>query len=247
MATQIIQFSFDAGETLAVVTALVSAPETTFAANSVAEVDDGLYEATFVDQELPIGLHRFKATSSDEFLGNGLVDIAAAAGVFREVVEALATIDAAEVAGQINVEGVAIKEFKDAALEQLRQAEIETLQWDPQSDPLKIYRGMDHLQETSNAFHFNNVSGSWPDLSVGTIRLELRIGGVTVVAGLGTETNATGANQHFYIEVLRDAFDAATIKDGTGVFAVVRTDGAGKRFPLAHGVVTLFPNTAPAT
>ncbi len=151
------------------------------------------------------------------------------------------------IVADLDVSGVKTSSFSVSALDQLKAADIDLAQWDPDTDPAKIYRGVDHLHATGNAFTFRNADGDWPDLSVGTIRMELLIQGVTAVAGAGVVVTATGPNQEFYIQVLRTAFDASSIKDGTGIFRCVRIDVSGNRFPLASGVATLVPNTAPAS
>ncbi len=165
-------------------------------------------------------------------------------------IKADATVDTSGIADDvveaINETGVEVSRLQDEALDQLRAAEIELGQWDPTTEPADIYRGIDHLNATGNAFHFRNAEGTWPNLTDCTVRMELRIEGVTAIAGQGTIVVASGANQHVYIEVLRTAFDESSIKDKTGVFRVVRIDGSGNRFPLANGIGTLHPNTAPA-
>lgn len=157
-----------------------------------------------------------------------------------------ATAIADSLIAAVDETGLKASSFTPEALDQLRAAEIDLSQWDPDTDPVKIYRGVDHLHATGNAFTFRNVAGNWPDLTGCTIRMELIIDGVTAIAGAGTIVTASGANQEFYIQVLRTAFDGSLIKDKTGVFRCVRIDGSGNRFPLANGVATLFPNTAPA-
>lgn len=139
---------------------------------------------------------------------------------------------------------VTVDEFTDDALEQLREARVAVTQYDPETDPIRIYRGIDHLSETANGFGFS--SDDWPDLTACTVRMELIIAGITAVAGSGTITDAGEPTQQVYVEVLQDAFDESAIKNGTGIFRVVRINGTGKRFPLANGIATLFPNTAPA-
>jgi hypothetical protein len=232
MANQIIEFSAGSGETFTCKACAVDADSPIKTANAVAEVANhpGLYRATFTDQDLATGLWNFWTESGESLVARGLVNITSAAGTFRETIEATATVDG----------------FTEEWIGQLQAAEIDLSQWDPTTEPAVIYRGLDHLVATENAFNFRNVAGSWPDLTNCTVRMELRIHGVRVVAGEGQILTASGPNQHVAIEVLQDAFDSSTIKEGTGVFNVVRIDADDKRFPLAHGVVTLVEDTAPA-
>jgi len=250
MATQTIEFGFDAGSTISVKATPVGDISTVFTANTVTEVRGGLFRAAFVDQSLPVGIYRFEALEGSTVLGRSLVSITATSGTFREAVDALADVNsetiAADLIAAVDETGLKASSFTPEALDQLRAAEIDLSQWDPDTEPVKIYRGVDHLHATGNAFTFRNVAGNWPNLTGCTIRMELIIDGVTAIAGSGTIVTASGANQEFYIQVLRTAFDGSLIKDKTGVFRCVRIDGSGNRFPLANGVATLFPNASPA-
>ena len=121
MATQTIEFGFDAGSTISVKATPVGDIATVFTANTVSEVRGGLYRAAFVDQSLPVGIYRFEALEGSTVLGRSLVSITATSGTFREAVDALADVNseaiAADLIAAVDETGLKASSFTPEALD----------------------------------------------------------------------------------------------------------------------------------
>lgn len=253
MATQIIEFAADDGETFTAVKACLAGADSPIkTSNSVAAVANhpGLYRATFTDQGLTEGLWRFWGVNGSTFIGRGLATIDAAAGTFRETIEATAEVDsssiATEVVAGIAEDGVVVSGFTVEAIDQLRANNVVVEDWDPDTDFIRIFRGADHLTATGNSFRFRSLSGAWPNLTGCTIQMEVEVDFVRATIGTGTIIIATGPGQEVKVQVLRTAFDGTKIVKGTGTFHVVRIDDSDNRFVLASGVAIVKNATAPA-